>query len=249
MGFLPAGYPSPEGFTASSRAAFAAGLDALEVGMPGPASALDGPLIKAAAAQASHHVTSPEEALKLAAASRSRDDDTVVALAHASLFRETDEEAFLGLLDDTDIDAYLLPEHPIDEQIAIGAVARSRGIEPVLFLHLAKDLQLIAASELEEPVIYLQSADLRTGGTFDSDKARERLSELAEALKAKPYHVCVGFGVRGRDEVETVIDAGADGAIIGTRFVQAAAAGEASHTAALVDEVTPALIRPDRVRA
>lgn len=248
MGFLPAGYPTPDAFTAVARAAFAAGLDALEVGMPGPASALDGPLIKEAAIQASHYVTTPEEALKLAAASRSHADDTMIALAHASLFRETNEEDFLDLLGYTDVDAYLLPEHPMDEQLALGAVAQRRGIEPVLFLHLEKDLQLIAASELEEPIIYLQSADLHTGGMFDSDKARERLSELSVALRSKPHYVCVGFGVRGHREVKTVMDAGADGAIIGTRFVQAAARG-ASHAAALVDEVAPALIRPGHMRA
>src|SRR5690606_25232619 len=91
------------------------------------------------------------------------------------------------------------------------------------------------------PVIYLQSADLRTGGTFNPEKAAERLDELAEAMGDRHYYVCVGFGVRGPDEVIEVMAAGAHGAIIGTQLVRAAEEGPDAITA-LVDGVAPALV-------
>lgn len=241
MGFLPAGFPTPDEFRVVAHAAFDAGLDALEVSMPGPAPTLDGPLIQAAAERASAHLDGVPEALRLAASSRSSQDDTIVALAYASTFDGISPDKFFDELIAADIDAYLLPQHPMSEQLALGERAQARGIEPVLFLYLQEDLSLLSASAIESPVIYLQSADLRTGGVFNPAKAAERLGELAEALGGRRYFVCVGFGVRGPDEVEELMEAGANGAIIGTQLVRAADEG-AEAIAALVDGVAPALV-------
>lgn len=245
MGFLPAGFPTPAEFHSVAREAFSAGLDALEVSMPGPAPELDGPLIQSAADRASAHLGSISEALLLAARSRVSDDDAIVALAYASTLEGISVEGFFQELVDADIDAYLLPQHSMAEQLELAEHARERGIEPVLFLHLQEDLDRLAASSLEDPIIYLQSADLRTGGRFDPVKASERLSELAEALDERSYVVCVGFGVRGPRETETLIAAGADGVIIGTGLVRAADAGP-DEVAALVSSMMPALERTSK---
>lgn len=241
MGFLPAGFPSPVGFQAAAQAAFDAGLDALEASMPGPAPALDGPLIQAAADQAAQHLTGISDALKLAASSRSQPDDTIIALAYAQTLRDVSADVFFDELTTADVDAYLLPQHPMHEQLEMALLARARGIDAVVFLHLQEDLGQLAASALDTPIIYLQSADLRTGGTFNPEKASERLAELAAAFGERPYFVCVGFGVRGPDEIEMLMEAGADGVIIGTRLVAAAESGPA-EIEALVNEVGPALV-------
>lgn len=242
MGFIPAGYPSPEGFRAAARAAFESGLDALEVSMPGPAPELDGPLIQAAALQAAPQMAGIADALQLASSSRLHPDDSIVALAYLSTFEGISIADFIDELVSADIDGILLPQHTMAEQLEVGLTAQARAIEPVLFLHRQEDLELIATSAIVNPVIYLQSADLRTGGAFNPAKARERLDELGAALRGKSYSVCVGFGVRGLDEVKVLMAAGADGAIIGTRLV--AAAGDGPETVArIVDEVAPALVR------
>lgn len=241
MGFLPTGFPTQDQFRAVVQAAFDAGLDALEVSMPGPAPELDGPLIQAAAERAAAEVEDIPAALRLAASSRSSADDTIVALAYASTFERITIDAFFDELRAADIDAYLLPQHPMSEQLALAEQARERGIEPVLFLYRQEDLTLLASSNIDNPVIYLQSADLRTGGKFNPEKATERLGELAEAMGDRPYSVCVGFGVRGPDEVIEVMAAGAHGAIIGTQLVRAAEEGPEAMTS-LIDGVAPALV-------
>ena len=248
LGFLPAGYPDPERFLAAAGAAFEAGLDALEVSMPGPAPELDGPLIKAAAQQASQHLGSIAEALELAARARQLPGDSLIALAHARTLEETPVDQFLDAVAAADVDGILLPQHTVADQLAVGLQARERNIEPVIFLHLQEDLGVIAASALHDPLIYLQSADLRTGDPFNPAKAVERLGELADALAGRPYSVCVGFGVRDHGDVQKLMAAGADGAIIGTRLVSAADEGPAA-VAAIVDEVAPALVRRDGPRS
>lgn len=242
VGFLPSGFPDPEGFAEAVGAAFEAGLDALEVSMPGPAPELDGPLIQRAALQASERTKTVDEALRLAAASRRHPGDTIIGLAYARTLDEITPEGFLEALSAADIDAFLLPQTPVADQLALGARARELGIDAVVFLHLQEDLELIASGILPDPIIYLQSADLQTGGAFNPEKARERLGELAEAMDGKPYVVLVGFGVRGYAEAIVVMSAGADGAIVGTRLVSAAESG-AEETTTVIDDISPALVR------
>src|SRR5690606_22970790 len=234
LGFLPAGYPTRERFATALTDAFDAGLDAMEVSMPGPAPALDGPRIQQAAERASAHVADVDDALALAAASRSHPDDTIIAMAYAELFERVSDDDFLDALVRHDVDALLLPQRTMADQLDLGLRARARGVEPFLFLHLQADLRLLATTELDHPVIYLQSADLRTGGTFDPAKASERLDELAGAMGERPYSVAVGFGVRGFDEAALLMAAGADGIIIGTRLISAVDDATVSE---LVDEV------------
>lgn len=248
LGFLPAGYPTRERFTEALGAAFDAGLDAMEVSMPGPAPALDGDRIQRAALVATQQVADVQDALALAAAARRDPADTIIAMAYAELFDRMTPEEFLDALAAADVDAFLLPQASVAEQLELGLRARSRGIEPFVFLHLQQDLAVLAGTELEEPVIYLQSADLRTGGEFNPDKASERLEELAEAMGEKRYFVAVGFGVRGFDEATLLMAAGADGIIIGTRLVSAVESG-AQEVTQLVDEVAPALVRREELKA
>ncbi|MEU5845785.1 hypothetical protein [Saccharopolyspora shandongensis] len=68
----------------------------------------------------------------------------------------------------------------------------------MIFVHREEDLPVLAAAELVWPVIYLQSAELHTGGQF---RAVERVRELRAALGDRPASILVGFGVRGPAEV------------------------------------------------
>lgn len=248
MGFLPAGYPSVAGFAEAAGAAFDAGLDALEVGMPGPAPEMDGELIRSAALIAARNLSGIDEALSLAAECRASDDDIIVALAYADTFNQLSIDDFISGLVRHGIDALLLPQHPVPEQLAIAEKAQAKGVDSVIFLHLQQDLALLSTCRIDRPIIYLQSADLQTGGIFNPAKARERLGELREAMGSKPYSVCVGFGVRESGDVADLISSGADGVIIGTHLVAAAAVGP-SRVTAIIDDVTPALRWQSEARA
>ena len=243
IGFLPAGFPDPQTFTERAGEAFDAGLDALEISMPGPAPALDGPLIHAAAEQAGQYLSGVPAALALGSAARTSNDQIIVALAYDHTLDMLGPELLLSELRAADIDALLLPQQSVANQIAVGITAQSLGIEPMIFLHRQEDLALLASCALERPIIYLQSADLQTGGTFNSVKAIERLGELAESFGEKEYWVVVGFGVRGADEVALLMNAGAHGAVIGTALVTAASQG-AGAVSRLLSDIPPALVMP-----
>lgn len=226
LGFLPAGYPGRSGFVAGVAAAFDAGADALEIAIPNPPLPLDGPLIQAAGQQGAAAISGPHEGLRLAALQRREPDQAVVALAYRHAAAQLGQQGLLRTCLDADVDAVLMPEHSFAEQIEAATAARRVGLEQVLFIHLEKDLALLRDLPFADPVVYVQSADLQTGGTFDPAKARERVTELREAMGGRDAHVLVGFGVRGPDEVELLVGTSADGAVIGTTLVAAAGEGE-----------------------
>ncbi len=240
IGYLPAGYPTAQAHTACVRAAFEAGVDAMEIALPNPPLPLDGPRIQAAAAAGAAHVRSPQHALELAAAGRVHPRQAVIALAYREAFQALGATEFLRVCVAADVDAVLMPQHTMAEQIEMAHRSRAAGLEQVLFIHLAEDLPRLAASGLLRPVVYVQSADLQTGGGFDPAKAQERLAELRAALADPEAHVLVGFGVRGRREVETLIASSADGVIVGTAMVEAAEEG-AEAVRRLAADIQPAL--------
>lgn len=243
VGFLPAGWPERAQHESSVAAAFDAGIDALEIAVPNPPLLMDGPLLRRAAAVTSREVTDAADALTLAARGRADRRCPLIALFYRHAAEELGLSQLLDVCVEAGADAVLMPEHPFAEQLQIAEKARARGLEQVLFLHLEDDLPLLTATGLDRPVIYMQSADLQTGGPFDADKARERLGELREALGGRDAFVLVGFGVHGAEEVGELADSSADGVIVGTALTRAAEGG----TAPLVDLVTtmlPALARP-----
>lgn len=240
VGYLPAGYPGGLQFTASVRAAFDAGVDAMEIGLPNPPRPLDGPLIQEAARIGASHVDGAEHALRLAVAARQHEGQAIIALAYRQAVDELGVDELLAACVRTGSDAVLLPEHPLSDQIAVAHRARAAGLEQILFLSLEEDLPLLADSGLDDPVIYLQSADLQTGGAFDAAKAGERLDELRAALGGAGAYVLVGFGVRGPLEIASLASSSADGAIVGTAVVEAAQHGPAG-VAALVESIQSAL--------
>ncbi len=242
VGYLPAGYPGREEFVACVRAAFEAGADAMEIALSNPPLPMDGPRIQQAAQLGARNVSGPLDALQRAAGARVQPDQSVVALAYRAAFDELGAERFLEVCVDGGADALLMPQHTMAEQLEMAHRSRAVGLEQLVFLHLQEDLPALAASGLTRPVVYLQSADLQTGGRFDAAKAVERLGEVREALAGRDAHVLVGFGVRGPEEAAALLDSTADGVIVGTSLVEAAADGPGA-VRELVGRMQPALTR------
>lgn len=212
----------------------------MEIALPNAPLPLDGPLIRAAVSAGAEAVPDAGEGLRLAVAGRAQPAQAIIAMAYRDAFDGLGIGELLRLCVDTDVDAVLLPQHDITEQIEIAHRSRAAGLEQVLFIHLEDDLPRLAASELERPVIYLQSADLQTGGPFDADKAIERVLAVRRALAGRDAYVLVGFGVRGRAEAEALLTSSADGVIVGTALVRAAGQGPA-HVRELMQSFQPAL--------
>lgn len=242
VGFLPAGWPDRSRHEACVAAVMDGGVDALEIAVPSPPLPMDGPLLQQAAEVATREVGDAATALRLAAQARGHRRSAIIGLFYR---HAVDELGVRGVIDTAvaaDADALLMPEHTFAEQLEIAHQARAAGLEQVLFLFLEKDLELLADLDLDRPIIYMQSADLRTGDPFDGAKARERVGELRDALAGRDAAVLVGFGVRGTKEIAELADCSIDGVIVGTALTAAARRGHAP-LADMVRGMLPALDR------
>lgn len=242
VGFLPAGWPDRVRYEACVAAVMDGGVDALEIAVPSPPLPMDGPLLQQAAEVATREVGDAATALRLAARGRGDRRSAIIGLFYRHAVDEIGLQAVIDTAVAADVDALLMPQHSFAEQLLIARQVRAAGLEQVLFLYLEEDLELLADLDLDRPIIYMQSADLRTGDPFDGAKARERVGELRDALAGQDAAILVGFGVRGADEIAELVDSSIDGVIVGTALTAAAQDGPGS-LAGMVRDMLPSLDR------
>lgn len=242
VGYLPAGYPGGEESTACVRAAFEAGVDALEIALPNAPRSLDGPLIREAVSAGAAAI-SDEDAVRGVVEGRAHPGQAVIVMAYRDAFDRHGPDGLIRLCRAADADAVLLPEHSVAEQLELAHRSRAAGVEQVLFIHREQDLPHLAASAPVRPIVYVQSASGPTGGPFDAATAVARVSAVRSALADHDAAILVGFGIRGPDEAELLRTGGADGVVVGTALVAAAAQGP-ERVRGLVERLQPALQRP-----
>lgn len=234
VGYLPAGFPDAERFTDCVCAAFVAGADVMEIALPAPPAELDGPVIRAASLQGQRELPDLADALRRAGAGRAHERDPIVAMAYRAAIAGLTTAAVVATCAAEGADAVLLPEHGIDEQLAMLGPARAAGLEQVLFVRRESDVAAIADRDVDHPVIYLQSASAPTGAALDIERACIRL-ETVRAMLGRAATVLVGFGVSDRDDAQQLSATSADGVVVGTAMVRAAADGPAGITKLIAD--------------
>lgn len=225
VGYLPAGFPDRAGYRALVDRAFAAGLDALEVGLPGPAPPWEGSTIAAALAMGRTAVDGIPDALALAAGARARAEDALIVVAYDVVVDELGIDPLLKACQAAEIDSILLPQQSMRRQLEIARRARTADIDVVLFLARRGDLRPLTDTGLGDPIVYLQSATQHTGGTLNRDTALRRLGDVRSAFGPQSARILVGFGITSTLDAQVVARAGADGIVVGTAVVEAASDG------------------------
>lgn len=225
VGYLPSGYPGPAEFPKFVQLAFQAGVDAMEFSLPDLSGPHEGPVIRRAARIGARNIMDPRAAIRSAASARVCESQPLVALVHRHSFDALGGDYLVSLCKRYGIDAVLLPEHSAAEQLEFASQIRSAGLEQVIFISAEQDFTRLAETNLPDPVIYLRSGELRTGGHFGPREAQRRVCELRRCLNRKKATVMVGFGVRGPAEIAMLAAARVDGVVVGTALVEAAAKG------------------------
>jgi tryptophan synthase alpha chain len=233
IGYLPAGYPTVDGSRALFGAMLDSGCDLVEVGVPYSDPVLDGPTIQAAADAA------------LRGGVRLRDLFSVVESVAAAGGRAV-------------VMTYWNPVHRYGVNAFARDLAAAGGlgvITPDLIPDEAQDwLAAAQAHDLDRVFLVApSSADQRIADTVAATRgflyassvmgvtgARDAVSSAASELvgRTRKYTqelpVGVGLGVRNGEQAAEVA-AFADGVIVGSAFVAAAASGEASVRALATD--------------
>jgi tryptophan synthase alpha chain len=232
VGYVPAGFPDVDTYLQVVKVAVEAGLDVLEIGLPVEEAVLDGQVIRSALASIVASGITVDRALELGAKSLRGLKAAGVAMIYASALADYGADRLLSRCRRLGISGVLLVGAPAEDWIMFGEAANRAGVRPIGFLTAqanGQSLQSIVAQT--DGFLYVQSYKGETGQYYGfGDQIKTRLKHIQTYAHPKDLPVVVGFGVRRPQDVQRLMDMGADGVVIGTALVEAAARGpEAIH--------------------
>lgn len=243
MPYLMGGFPDLESSLRIGRACAENGADLLELGVPFSDPLADGPVIHAAGTAALEAGATVEGVLEVARGLAA--EVPVVVMCYANQILARGLERFLDMLAGASASGLIVPDLPLEESDATLEAADARGLALVpLMAPTTPPQRLGRIGAVARGFVYVVSLTGTTGERSSIEEALPALVERARAHTSVP--VAVGFGISTPEHARMVVEAGADGVIIGSRLVRAVADAEEPSEAvgSLVREFAEALARP-----
>ena len=247
MPYLMGGFPDLQSSLQIGRACAERGADLVELGVPFSDPLADGPVIHAAGTAALSAGATVEGVIEVARELGA--DVPVVMMCYANQILARGLERFLDMLSGASVSGLIVPDLPLEESEATLEAADARGLALVpLVAPTTPEDRLERIGARARGFVYVVSLTGTTGERSSIEDSLPALVERARAHTGVP--VAVGFGIGTPEQAQMVAEAGADGVIIGSRLVRAAAEADepAEAVGALVGEFANALTsRPDPV--
>ncbi|HEX4838077.1 MAG TPA: tryptophan synthase subunit alpha [Solirubrobacteraceae bacterium] len=236
MPYLMGGFPSLEESLRIGGACVDAGADILELGVPYSDPLADGPVIHAAGTRALAAGASLTGVLEVARALAP--SVPVVLMCYANMVFAPGADAFVERVAQTGASGLIVPDLPLEEAPEVLAACDARGLALVpLVAPTTTPERLARIGARARGFLYTVSV---VGTTGERAALSERFAEIVARAKASTTApVALGFGISTPEHALQAARAGADGVIVGTRLVRAAA--EASDSAEAVGRVVAEL--------
>jgi tryptophan synthase alpha chain len=237
MPYLMGGHPDIETSRACLAAAVEAGADLIELGIPFSDPLADGPVIHAAGTEALQAGVTPDDVLGLCR--EVGGSVPVLLMVYANIVLQHGGPAFAKRAAEAGAAGLIVPDLPHDESGVVREACDDAGI--VL-------IPLVAPTTPEERLREI-GADARgfiyavslTGTTGERGELPPGLPELVERVRAAcSVPVAVGFGISTEEQARSVGEI-ADGVIVGSRVVRAAAENGAGGVREVVGSLAAAL--------
>ncbi len=241
MPYLMGGYPTLDESLRIGQACVRAGADLLELGVPYSDPLADGPVIHQAGTQAlaaGANVAGVLEVARGLAASV-----PVVLMCYANMVLAPGAEAFVARLAQSGACGLIVPDLPLEESAEIRTACEVQGLALVpLVAPTTTPGRMAAIGAQARGFLYAVSV---VGTTGERASLSERFGEIvAQAKASTEVPVALGFGIGTPEQARMAADAGADGVIVGTRLVRAAADAPedpAGAVGAVVEELAAGL--------
>jgi tryptophan synthase alpha chain len=240
MPYVMGGFPTLEESARIGEACVRAGADVIELGMPYSDPLADGPVIHEAGTRALAAGSSVGGVLEVARAISS--SVPVVLMCYANMVFAPGVDSFLDRLARSGASGLIVPDLPYGEAPEVLAACDQRGLALVpLVAPTTPDERLAAIGAQARGFLYTVSV---VGTTGERRALGERFAEIVARAKASTeVPVALGFGIGTPEQAAQAAEAGADGVIVGTRLVRAAAESErpAEAVGAVVEALAAAL--------
>lgn len=226
IGYLMAGDPSPSRSLEYARALIRGGADILELGVPFSDPVADGPIIQAAGVRALSAGTTPAVVFELAKTLRRETRIPLVLMTYYNPVFALGEGGFLKRCMEAGVDGVIVPDLPVEEAEPFIAQARKFRVDTVFLATPETDgerLKRIAAET--KGFLYVVSRYGVTGAPTELDAHFRGLIERFRGLAPEGLPLAVGFGISRAEQIRRVLQAGAQGVIVGSAFVRRVAEG------------------------
>ena len=234
MPYLMGGFPDLDASLAIGEAYADGGADLVELGVPFSDPLADGPVIHAAGTRALASGATVPAVIELARALAER--LPVVLMCYANLVMARGVERFADELAHANVSGLIIPDLPFEESSAALAACDAAGLALVpLVAPTTPEERLARICARARGFIYAVSVTGTTGERRELDPGA--LVARVQAHATVP--VALGFGIATPAQAAAAAAAGADGVIVGSRLVRAAAEGE--DVRGLVGELAAAL--------
>jgi tryptophan synthase alpha chain len=236
MPYLMGGFPTVEASRRIGEACAQAGAEVIELGVPYSDPLADGPVIHEAATRALAAGVSLAGVLEVARALSP--SVPVVLMCYANMVLAPGAGAFVERLAQTGASGLIVPDLPYEEAAEALAACDAHGIALVpLVAPTTTDERLAQIGARARGFLYTVSL---VGTTGERAALSERFAEIVTRAKAATeVPVALGFGISTPEQARQAAGAGADGVIVGSRLVRAAAEGD--DPAAAVGEIVAGL--------
>lgn len=215
--FVTAGDPNPE-LTLKIVRVLSKRADLIELGIPFSDPIADGPTIQGATDRALNSGTTPETVLEIVRQVRGSEDLPLVVLTYYNPVLRMGVEKFVRRFGDAGADGFIVPDLPVEEAGEMLGATKKYGVD---FIPLAAPT---STPERLRRICKASSGFLYVVSLLGVTGAREKLSDLiapliAEIRKISRVPISVGFGISKPEHVVELMRCGADGAIVGSAFV------------------------------
>ena len=237
MPYLMGGHPDPATSLDAGLAAVDAGADLIELGGPFSDPLAEAPGPHAPATEALGAGVTPHRVLGICEQLAAR--VPVVLMVYANVVLTAGASTFALRAAAAGASGLIVPDLPHDEADEVRAACDAEGLALV---------PLVAPTTTPERIAEI-GADARgfvytvsvTGTTGEREQLPEDLARTVERVRASAtVPVAVGFGISTGEQARAVAEL-ADGVIVGSRIVRAAADGGADAVGSVVGELASAL--------
>ncbi len=221
IGYVTFGDPRPEDTPKIVEALTNGGVDIVELGIPFSDPIADGPTIQAATHRALKAGATPKAALEAIQTIKEGCSAPLVILTYYNSVFRMGLGNFFSSARNCKVDGLVVPDLPVEEALDYKRVAEVHGIDTI-FLAAPS-----TSPERLKKIIDYTSGFLYLVSVFGVTGARESVQALTiqTIRKFLPYTrdripLAVGFGISKPQHVKTIIENGADGAIVGSALVK-----------------------------
>lgn len=196
------------------------GADALEIGFPFSDPPADGPVIQASYTRALDAGVKVDDCFDLLKSIRSATDIPIGLLVYYNLILQRGIEKFYKDCSSSGVTSVLVADLPLEHKDEILAAAKGHKIQPVFMVsELADDERIAELASAAEGYLYVVS-HLGVTGTTNMELRGTVRSVIEKVRKQTQLPLCVGFGINTPEQAGAILEAGADGIIIGSRLVK-----------------------------